>query len=112
MGSRWYIDITSRFFFQAEDGIRDYKVTGVRTCALPISPRLRYALHVGPFEPAHMLLFTSPSGKRVATLSITNSRSEEHTSELQSPCNIVCRLLLAKKKTQLTNPPPPDLSTP
>src|SRR5256885_217882 len=26
----------SRFFFQAEDGIRDYKVTGVQTCALPI----------------------------------------------------------------------------
>src|SRR5256885_9459969 len=26
-------------------------------------------------------------------------RSEEHTSELQSPCNLVCRLLLAKKKT-------------
>src|SRR5256885_6131662 len=25
-----------RFFFQAEDGIRDYKVTGVQTCALPI----------------------------------------------------------------------------
>src|SRR5256885_12741406 len=28
------------FFFQAEDGIRDYKVTGVQTCALPISLRL------------------------------------------------------------------------
>src|SRR5256885_4377017 len=27
------------FFFQAEDGIRDYKVTGVQTCALPISCR-------------------------------------------------------------------------
>src|SRR5256885_2404048 len=27
------------FFFQAEDGIRDYKVTGVQTCALPISPQ-------------------------------------------------------------------------
>src|SRR5256885_3401899 len=26
------------------------------------------------------------------------SRSEEHTSELQSPCNLVCRLLLEKKK--------------
>src|SRR5688500_20155690 len=26
------------FLFQAEDGIRDYKVTGVQTCALPISP--------------------------------------------------------------------------
>src|SRR5256885_5671939 len=28
-------------------------------------------------------------------------RSEEHTSELQSPCNLVCRLLLEKKKTQI-----------
>src|SRR2546430_17642410 len=27
------------FFFQAEDGIRDLTVTGVQTCALPISPR-------------------------------------------------------------------------
>src|SRR5256885_9883443 len=27
-----------------------------------------------------------------------NERSEEHTSELQSPCNLVCRLLLEKKK--------------
>ena len=32
------------FFFQAEDGIRDYKVTGVQTCALPISGG---AAHVG-----------------------------------------------------------------
>src|SRR5256885_12894295 len=30
------------------------------------------------------------------------SRSEEHTSELQSPCNIVCRLLLEKKKYHVT----------
>src|SRR5256885_2773353 len=30
-------DGISFFFFQAEDGIRDYKVTGVQTCALPIS---------------------------------------------------------------------------
>src|SRR5256885_10863968 len=29
-------------------------------------------------------------------------RSEEHTSELQSPCNLVCRLLLEKKKTRRT----------
>src|SRR2546426_3824517 len=29
------------------------------------------------------------------------SRSEEHTSELQSPCNLVCRLLLEKKKKKL-----------
>src|SRR5256885_3949131 len=31
-----------------------------------------------------------------------HSRSEEHTSELQSPCNLVCRLLLEKKKKQIS----------
>src|SRR5256885_3996507 len=31
---------------------------------------------------------------------VDRQRSEEHTSELQSPCNLVCRLLLEKKKTQ------------
>src|SRR5256885_4377130 len=30
------VGYSSCFFFQAEDGIRDYKVTGVQTCALPI----------------------------------------------------------------------------
>src|SRR5256885_11747129 len=30
------------------------------------------------------------------------SRSEEHTSELQSPCNLVCRLLLEKKNRSIT----------
>src|SRR2546426_8885986 len=30
-------------------------------------------------------------------------RSEEHTSELQSPCNLVCRLLLEKKKKNIYN---------
>src|SRR3989454_273063 len=31
----------------------------------------------------------------------TRPRSEEHTSELQSPCNLVCRLLLEKKKKKI-----------
>src|SRR5256885_7572427 len=38
-------------------------------------------------------------------------RSEEHTSELQSPCNLVCRLLLEKKKKRhlaRSAPPPTD----
>src|SRR5256885_13089497 len=35
VGSLVHVD----FFFQAEDGIRDYKVTGVQTCALPILTR-------------------------------------------------------------------------
>src|SRR2546426_9278414 len=33
-------------------------------------------------------------------------RSEEHTSELQSPCNLVCRLLLEKKKPDKTQSSP------
>src|SRR2546426_6451487 len=37
-----------------------------------------------------------PEGRR------GGSRSEEHTSELQSPCNLVCRLLLEKKKKMRT----------
>src|SRR5690348_18006990 len=50
------------FFFQAEDGIRDGRVTGVQTCALPISLvqmvheesiKVTVGLHVG--EPEHVL---------------------------------------------------------
>src|SRR2546426_1354179 len=47
----------------------------------------------------------SPDGNWIAVFSnrsgplqIWKIRSEEHTSELQSPCNLVCRLLLEKKK--------------
>src|SRR5256885_13172053 len=35
-------------------------------------------------------------------LHVRQARSEEHTSELQSPCNLVCRLLLEKKNTRCT----------
>src|SRR6266566_9190253 len=38
------------FFFQAEDGIRDYKVTGVQTCALPISDAAVVATVPAPVE--------------------------------------------------------------
>src|SRR2546426_5802813 len=34
---------------------------------------------------------------------LLTQRSEEHTSELQSPCNLVCRLLLEKKKKDRTH---------
>src|SRR2546426_5661041 len=39
-----------------------------------------------------------PDGRRGTCAAFPSSRSEEHTSELQSPCNLVCRLLLEKKK--------------
>src|SRR5256885_10403004 len=38
------------------------------------------------------------AGADHVTVVATSTRSEEHTSELQSPCNLVCRLLLEKKK--------------
>src|SRR5256885_2830225 len=42
---------------------------------------------------------------------LQQSRSEEHTSELQSPCNLVCRLLLEKKKKKETAHPDQRRST-
>src|SRR2546426_6513265 len=41
-----------------------------------------------------------PGGGRRGRFQV-RPRSEEHTSELQSPCNLVCRLLLEKKKKNL-----------
>src|SRR5688500_19207374 len=40
------------------------------------------------------VILTAAGGNKIAVIKV---RSEEHTSELQSPCNLVCRLLLEKK---------------
>src|SRR6266850_4339548 len=44
------------------------------------------------------LALGQPGAERLDPGVLTQPRSEEHTSELQSPCNLVCRLLLEKKK--------------
>src|SRR5438477_8633273 len=50
-------------------------------------------------EPNCGSVFTNPPGDHAARLvEAVGGRSEEHTSELQSHVNLVCRLLLAKKK--------------
>src|SRR5256886_11990829 len=98
------------FFFQAEDGIRDLTVTGVQTCALPISVADGSALRgavgrgdlrtlgelqaIGDFDPTVQSVQT----RRRRQDHEVDVRSEEHTSELQSQSNLVCRLLLEKKK--------------
>src|SRR5688500_19275165 len=46
---------------------------------------------------------TAPSSMRSMSRRPRSGRSEEHTSELQSPCNLVCRLLLEKKKKNNRN---------
>src|SRR2546426_4058586 len=51
-----------------------------------------------PLIPVSPLQSRSPSLRSSSLTACPISRSEEHTSELQSPCNLVCRLLLEKKK--------------
>src|SRR5256885_3300034 len=64
-----------------------------RVQPLPVHPKLWRAMrkrgHIGE--------------TRIISLAGPGGRSEEHTSELQSPCNLVCRLLLEKKKRNLQN---------
>src|SRR5207248_7230890 len=107
------------FFFQAEDGIRDRTVTGVQTCALPISNRSKWLIRnvasstipqpsaynafSSSFPAAFSTFHTTPPigchSKNISSTAAQLNRSEEHTSELQSPYDLVCRLLLEKKKT-------------
>src|SRR5256886_9191089 len=115
------------FFFQAEDGIRDLTVTGVQACALPIC--LGEAVGVdldlacelgeraGPLDPAvvdpRLREATRQAVAHGAQSETAPERSEEHTSELQSQSNLVCRLLLEKKKiytSRITYPNTPNSS--
>src|SRR5438034_8847052 len=77
------------FFFQAEDGIRDHCVTGVQTCALPISaspgppppllaqqPRQGQELRQGPGLPPEQA-WTPPAGRRQATRPAYRCRRSE-----------------------------------
>src|SRR2546429_7792927 len=108
------------FFFQAEDGIRDVAVTGVQTCALPISDHGTPAGSLASRdrgrpceEPDAGRAASGHRGRRRGCRSghdpaarhecgarrgARAARSEEHTSELQSRLHLVCRLLLEKKK--------------
>src|SRR2546430_2946449 len=99
------------FFFQAEDGIRDLTVTGVQTCALPIlmgsvclaivefyTKYMRALLHGLVCCEVMSLLKSITSTRDDMQCPHVSPRSEEHTSELQSQSNLVCRLLLEKKK--------------
>src|SRR5256885_8581637 len=53
---------------------------------------------VGHLEPFMEKAESATRGTLVLATVKGDVRSEEHTSELQSPCNLVCRLLLEKKK--------------
>src|SRR2546426_8240038 len=60
--------------------------------------------------PAPGTRLMTPGGSPAdSKISMMKWRSEEHTSELQSPCNLVCRLLLEKKKKNNRLQDPPSL---
>src|SRR5258708_19507903 len=63
----------------------------------------------------HLRLYYAPDRSRLISLmevSRVLKRSEEHTSELQSPDHLVCRLLLEKKKNNSTPPHHNTVTTP
>src|SRR5256885_11451833 len=67
--------------------------------AVPGSPQIRYS-NVRGGKQSPPLRGAKPRGNlHLRRRSLR--RSEEHTSELQSPCNLVCRLLLEKKKKKM-----------
>src|SRR5256885_9494888 len=85
-----------------------------RSTLFPYTTLFRSLLDVGAnvdSKPEHLVQFAvmgevyyratfGNKRPRVGLLSV-GERSEEHTSELQSPCNLVCRLLLEKKNYTL-----------
>src|SRR5256885_16174769 len=95
---------TSFFFFFFNDTATTEIYTLSLHDALPISIQLADALAAhfralgGKIETDFHVSSLSQLPSASALL-FDVTRSEEHTSELQSPCNLVCRLLLEKKKT-------------
>src|SRR5437762_9669767 len=56
-----------------------------------------------PWEPLHVERGYERTASTITVIGAEAPRSEEHTSELQSPMYLVCRLLLEKKKKQKKN---------
>src|SRR5256885_6280144 len=65
---------------------------------------LRYGVELQGFEREGDAITGLRTAAGPLPLRADHYRSEEHTSELQSPCNLVCRLLLEKKKHSIGRP--------
>src|SRR5205807_6581513 len=67
-----------------------------------LAPQLRVSREEELVDrPPYAIRRTLPQRSAAYKSSRESPRSEEHTSELQSPCNLVCRLLLEKKKKKI-----------
>src|SRR5256885_11052502 len=75
-----------------------------RSTLFPYTTLFRSVEYVGELMPvqernrAALDSFSAQLELALRAAAESHARSEEHTSELQSPCNLVCRLLLEKKK--------------
>src|SRR5256885_17046444 len=87
--STYYVSLLFFFFFFFNDTATTEIYTLSLHDALPIYGGRGTGAVAGALAPVSMK-------PRMSCL--VTRRSEEHTSELQSPCNLVCRLLLEKKK--------------
>src|SRR2546426_6199391 len=79
------------------DALRMIRLTAAIT--LLVAAMIPTPAVAGPYTRLQILL----PGETAAPGTASGKRSEEHTSELQSPCNLVCRLLLEKKKNITSN---------
>src|SRR5256885_12154319 len=94
-----YSFVLSFFFFFFNDTATTEIYTLSLHDALPIWP----ARHTdNPLKRMLSIKRACMQDSLAAALVTQRGRSEEHTSELQSPCNLVCRLLLEKKKNKMT----------
>src|SRR2546426_8170184 len=71
-------------------------VPGVPSFGMPSAPTLE--VYTTRRTPASAAAWSTARVPSTFVRYSASGRSEEHTSELQSPCNLVCRLLLEKKK--------------
>src|SRR2546426_5984494 len=69
-----------------------------RSTLFPYTTLFQSLVDVGERDAGALLGERARSGEPHPGARAGDERSEEHTSELQSPCNLVCRLLLEKKK--------------
>src|SRR5256885_5964760 len=94
--------LRSSFFFFNDTATTEIYTLSLHD-ALPISgswsvPPRATGNAIGALDPHHIALVSAQAQFGRTEQAIHDVRSEEHTSELQSPCNLVCRLLLEKKK--------------
>src|SRR5438876_7489084 len=89
------------FFFQAEGGIRDGRVTGVQTCALPISSERNSASIASNIAPVTAFTLDNPGHENAVTGAMFDAMLAELRSEAVRPLARVLRLIIGLLSVQI-----------